>query len=250
MSPQALEEDSLILFPLGFLASFFFFYFVSIGKSGLVELPCFAHNSLPSETMGASVSSPVFADNGEFFMDTGNIVGVSYQNASKAFSTPVAANSVLFPGFDWTQPFPGASKDGHAVYLTIAHDMPMNETVVQNSSTVLSSLTFGIPNGMMSGGQPLPMNPSWYLCRHIFISTKPEVKTAVDGGKGCSFLSQDCLADLKLGLTKNWGTADDMAMCSQLIHDPIPPSCVGSFGYSRQDVLGMYSATAKNKRRK
>ncbi|KND86424.1 hypothetical protein TOPH_08950 [Tolypocladium ophioglossoides CBS 100239] len=125
--------------------------------------------------------------------------------------------------------------------------MPMNETIVQNATTVLSSLTFGIPDGMiMSCGRPLPMDPSWYLCRHIFISTNPEAKKVVDGGNGCSFLSQDCLADLVLGLTKDWGTVDNATMCSRLIYDPIPPSCVGSFGYSRQDVLAADSNTIAN----
>ncbi|KAH8878781.1 hypothetical protein GQ53DRAFT_673477, partial [Thozetella sp. PMI_491] len=49
------------------------------------------------------------------------------------------------------------------------------------------------------------IDPSWFVCRHVFISTKPEVKQAVDRGAGCSFLSSACQDYLKAGLTKGWG---------------------------------------------
>ncbi len=94
---------------------------------------------------------------------------------------------------------------------------------------------------MADGNQPKAMDPSWFVCRHVFISTKPEVKQAVDGGAGCSFLSSACQDDLKTGLTKGWGQQDDAFLCGALPLDSIPHSCVDSFGYARQDVMGLCS---------
>ncbi|KAL6807245.1 carbohydrate-binding module family 66 protein [Trichoderma sp. SZMC 28013] len=195
--------------------------------------------------MGSQVSSPVFLDNGEFFMDTNNIVNVSWPNVSDAFSKPVAMSSSSFPGYDWTQPYPGGGLiDGHSVQLTVAPEVLMNETVVENSTTVLSSLTFSLPDSMVSSGKILPMDPSWYICRHIFISTDAATKASADQAEpGCHTLPQTCLDDLSSTLTNDWGKADNNSMCAQLIYDPIPESCVSSFGFSRQDVLAADSTT-------
>ncbi|GAM42378.1 hypothetical protein TCE0_044f16297 [Talaromyces pinophilus] len=124
--------------------------------------------------------------------------------------------------------------------------MALPESIVENATTVLSSLTFGIPDSMSSGGQPLPMDPSWYICRHVFISTKPEAKLAVDGGSKCGFLSETCQADLKASLTQDWGNAADGTMCSALGFDAIPPSCQNSFGFARQDVMAFDAAFLAN----
>lgn len=111
---------------------------------------------------------------------------------------------------------------------------------MQNATTVLSSLTFGVPGGLLSGGQPKTMDPSWYVCRHIFISTSADVKKAVDGGDNkCGFLPSACASNLKKSLTANWG-ADDNTMCSAFVFDNIPESCFDTFGKARQDVMGMY----------
>jgi hypothetical protein len=49
------------------------------------------------------------------------------------------------------------------------------------------------------------MDPSWSICRHFLIGT-PNV-TSPD--HTCSFLGEQCLADLKGNLTQGWGTTDD-----------------------------------------
>jgi hypothetical protein len=196
--------------------------------------------------MGSLLNSPIFIDYGEFFMNGSNILSVPYQNVTAAFTTPVAINSTTVNGFDWTQPYPGSSKDGHTVYLKVAQEMALPESIVENATTVLSSLTFGIPDSMISGSQPLAMDASWYICRHVFISTKPEVKLAVDGGSNCGFLSNTCQADLKASLTRDWGNAADGTMCSALGFDPIPPSCQDSFGFARQDVMAFDAAFLAN----
>jgi hypothetical protein len=188
--------------------------------------------------MGSALNSPIYIDYGEFFMNSSNILAVPYGDVTAAFKAPVAVHSTAIDGFDWTQPYPGSHRDGHTAYLEVAQEMPLSASIVQNATTVLSSLTFGIPDSMSSGGQPVAMDPSWYICRHVFISTKPEAKQAVDGGSSkCDFLSQACQADLKTSLTQDWGKAADGTMCAALGFDPIPPSCQGSFGFARQDVM-------------
>ncbi|RHZ55468.1 hypothetical protein CDV55_101642 [Aspergillus turcosus] len=197
--------------------------------------------------MAAALNSPVYIDYGEFFMNSSNILAVPYENVTAAFKTPVAIHSTAIDGFDWTQPYPGSRTGGHTAYLEIAQEMPLPASIVEDATTVLSSLTFGIPDNMSSGGQPLVMDPSWYICRHVFISTRPEAKLAVDGGSKCNFLSQACQADLKTSLTQDWGkAAADGTMCSALGFDAIPPSCQDSFGFARQDVMAFDAAFLAN----
>ncbi|KAF7157661.1 hypothetical protein CNMCM5623_002035 [Aspergillus felis] len=192
--------------------------------------------------MGSALNSPIYIDYGEFFLNSSNILAVPYGDVTAAFKAPVAVHSTAIDGFDWTQPYPGSHRDGHTAYLEVAQEMPLSASIVQNATTVLSSLTFGIPDSMSSGGQPVAMDPSWYICRHVFISTKPEAKRAVDGGSKCDFLSQACQADLKTSLTRDWGKAADGTMCAALGFDPIPPSCQDSFGFARQDVMAFDAA--------
>ncbi|KAE8365721.1 hypothetical protein BDV27DRAFT_156603 [Aspergillus caelatus] len=196
--------------------------------------------------MAAAITSPVYIDYNEFFINSSNILAVPYEDVTAAFRTPVANYSTAIDGFDWTQPYPGSRRDGHMTYLEIAQEMPLSASIVENATTVLSSLTFGIPDSMSSGGQPLAMDPSWYICRHVFISTRPEAKLAVDGGSKCDFLSQACQADLKTSLTQDWGKAAEGTMCSALGFDPIPPSCQETFGFARQDVMAFDAAFLAN----
>ncbi|KAE8140450.1 hypothetical protein BDV38DRAFT_239719 [Aspergillus pseudotamarii] len=196
--------------------------------------------------MAAAITSPVYIDYNEFFINSSNILAVPYEDVTAAFRTPVTNYSTAIDGFDWTQPYPGSRRDGHMAYLEIAQEMSLSASIVENSTTVLSSLTFGIPGSMSSGRQPLAMDASWYICRHVFISTRPEAKLAVDGGTKCDFLSQECQADLKTSLTQDWGKAAEGTMCSALGFDPIPPSCQESFGFARQDVIAFDAAFLAN----
>ncbi|KFZ03285.1 hypothetical protein V502_11078 [Pseudogymnoascus sp. VKM F-4520 (FW-2644)] len=192
--------------------------------------------------MGATISCPYYLTNDQFFMNGSNIVTSDWSsNVSVAFSKPVAVNSTLITGYDWTKPFPGTALSGHSVNLTVSQEMHISEDIVEDATTVLSSLTFGSPAEIMvNQDQPKPMDQSWFVCRHVFISTKPEAKQAVDSGGKCSFMPSTCQNDLKMSLTQDWGKLDDTYMCGALIFDAIPPSCVNSFGFARQDVMGSY----------
>lgn len=196
--------------------------------------------------MSVAANSLIYVDYFDLFPNSTNIIGVPYGDVSKSFATPVSSKSAKISGYDWTQPFPGSKTDGHGVYLTVGKEMPLSEEIVEDATTVLSSLTFGAPDSLMSGGHPKAMDPSWYICRHVFISTSPQAKKAVDGGDNtCSFLSKDCAKDLATSLAKDWGAADDSTMCSAFIFDMIPDSCFDSFGKSRQDVMGKFSNSLK-----
>ena len=190
--------------------------------------------------MGAAISSPYYLTDGQFFMNGSNIVTGDWTNLSTAFVNPVATHATPITGYDWTKPFPGSALSGHTVNLTIAHEMHISADVVEDSTTVLSSLTFGTPASIMAdSSQPKAMDQSWYVCRHVFISTDPAVKQKVDGGAGTSLLPAACQTDLKTSLTQDWGTLDATYMCGALGFDSIPASCVDSFGFSRQDVMCM-----------
>ena len=113
--------------------------------------------------------------------------------------------------------------------------MPIPEDLVQNATTAASSLTFGVPGAL----QGEAMHASWYICRHIFISTSDTARDYTKNRQGsCGFLSDECVADLRSSLTAGWGEESDEAMCSALTFDAIPESCVDSFVPARQDVIG------------
>ncbi|UKZ46014.1 hypothetical protein TrVGV298_000211 [Trichoderma virens] len=182
--------------------------------------------------------SSVYLDNVDFFINTSNMVNLSWPDVSEAFAKPLMLNSFPISGYDWTQPYPGKGLvDGHGVRLSITDDFTIDDRRdVENSTTILTSLTFSIPEHMRRNGKALPMDPSWYICRHIFISTNPEAKKSADRGK-CGTITQECANDLAADLTWDWGYANDDSMCSQRIGHPIPNNCVGSLGYSIQDIL-------------
>ncbi|POR37748.1 Uncharacterized protein TPAR_02062 [Tolypocladium paradoxum] len=192
--------------------------------------------------------SPIYIQNTEFLANASNVVGLPWNTLSKALAKPDSRSGSLFTGFDWTKPFPGSLAKDYGAYLSVVHDVPVPETVVQNSTTTVSSLTFSIPDSMMaSKGVTAAMHPSWYICRHIYVSAaNPKAQAAIAAGEGCGFLTDDCKKDLKSGLASRWGTTDEDTMCSGLIFDAIPDSCRGSFGFARADVIGFDSTVMKD----
>ena len=182
--------------------------------------------------------TPIFVNNTELFPDSKNIIQIPYSSFSNLTATAINTTSVA--GYDWTKPFPGRAIDGHEAHLYVTPDVPLPDEIVQNSTTTLSALTFSIPSSMTNSSTDLPlkMDPSWYICRHIFISTKERARTFAVEGKGCDFLETSCRLVLVNSLTKRWGSKDGTTMCSSLALDPIPASCSDTFGLSRQDVLG------------
>jgi len=197
--------------------------------------------------MGAQISSPYYLIDGQFFMNGSNIVTSDWINIFNAFWSAVATKSTPITGYDWTKAFPGTSLSRHSVNLTLSQEMHISEDIVEDATTVLSSLSFGTSAGIMvDQAQPKTMDQSWFVCRHVFISTKPEVKQAVDGGAACSFLPSTCQTDLKTSLTQDWGQLDATYMCGALVFDPIPSSCVDSFGFAHQDVMSSYLPSSPN----
>ncbi|KAH9203510.1 hypothetical protein DL95DRAFT_418984 [Leptodontidium sp. 2 PMI_412] len=132
--------------------------------------------------MSALTRSPYYLTDGQFFMNGSNIISGNWNNISNTFLTPVATHSTPITGYDWTKPFLGSALSGYNVNLTISQEMHISEDIVEDATTVLSSLTFGTPESiMLDQAQPKPMDQSWFVCHHVFISTKSEVKKAVDG---------------------------------------------------------------------
>ena len=134
--------------------------------------------------------APIYLDNIEFTGNDSNLIEISYDALKKAVASPASVSAASADGFDWTKPYPGEKIAGHKMYLTVARDVPLPESIVENSTTTVTSLTFSIPDSMMAGSDtPAHMDPSWYICRSILVGVKSESQTAVENGKGCGFLS-------------------------------------------------------------
>lgn len=139
-------------------------------------------------TMGALLSSPVHLDYTEFFMNSGNIEMFDYANVTKGFQNSICTNVSVYSAPDWTQPYPGTILNGFTARLNISSEIAGNSSA-ENLSTVMASLTFGVPYSLLlSSGEPKAMDPSWSVCRHVFVSTKPSVQNAIRIGGGTRVL--------------------------------------------------------------
>ncbi|KAL6864497.1 hypothetical protein J3F83DRAFT_766528 [Trichoderma novae-zelandiae] len=94
---------------------------------------------------GSPFSTPAFLDNGEFFMDQGNVIQMNWPNVSDAFSTPVVMTSASFLGWDWTRLWLGGDvTDGHSVHLTVAPEVLTDPAVVVDAdNTVIANSVLG-----------------------------------------------------------------------------------------------------------
>ncbi|KAJ5773845.1 hypothetical protein N7457_008741 [Penicillium paradoxum] len=195
----------------------------------------------PAEARVNTTMSPIYIDNDEYFMNGSNIGSVAFSDIQAAFKSPNLTDEVTFSGYDWTKPFPGSAISGFKTHLRVAYDVPISGDVVEDATTALTSLTYSIPESMMQsdGTLPKPVDPSWYICRHIFVGTKPKISDKIDSA--CDFLGSECITDLKSSLTKDWMNVTPEVPCSGLGFDPIPSSCRKIFGFARMDVLGQYT---------
>ncbi|UNI22489.1 hypothetical protein JDV02_008375 [Purpureocillium takamizusanense] len=183
--------------------------------------------------------SPVYLDNIDNFLNASNVIQIPYSDFGKA----ATINTASIDGYDWTKPFPGSAVEGHEAHLYVTRDVPVPDDLSKNSTTTVSALTFSIPASMTNSSARLPvdMDPSWYICRHLFVSTNEQARKSVAEGNNCDFLDDTCRLDLINSLTRRWGKEDGPVMCSARAADSIPASCYDSFGHSRQDVIGFDS---------
>lgn len=185
----------------------------------------------------------VYEDNVEYVANGSNIITMSLPLLQTRLGAPNATDTADISGFDWTKPYPGSAIQGHVANLRVAYDVAAPEEVVQDSTSTITSLTYSIPDSMVDDGEDNPMDPSWYVCRHIFISSNPGITASASATSPfdhtCGFLGNQCLADLQETLTSQWGTYIPGYMCSSLTLEPIPESCWDTFGFARATVNRM-----------
>jgi hypothetical protein len=192
--------------------------------------------ALEGHAVSSQAMSPIYLDNIEFLSDSGNLANISFPQLKSALATANSTNETTYDGFDWTKAFPGSKISGHKSHLRIAYNQAISTAQVDNSTTAVSSLTFSVPGSMLDNGTPKAMDPTWTICRHIYVSS---IANATAGtGDSCGFLAPQCVTDLKGTLTQGWMTTDNSTLCSGLTFDAIPASCVGTFGFARADVAG------------
>ncbi|KAK2027314.1 hypothetical protein LX32DRAFT_564557 [Colletotrichum zoysiae] len=197
----------------------------------------------PVHAVADDLMSYIYYDNREFLVDGSNLAKISWTEVEAALEHPVHTDVARYGGVDWTKPYPGSTIDGFEAHLRIANDVPWSAGLAVNTMTEVTALTFNIPEPLMdrSSGLPKPMDPSWFICQHYFVSAQPDPTEAVD--HGCGFLSADCRADMEASLTGHWTEEDPDVPCSALILDPVPVSCQDTLGLVRADVIAWNSDT-------
>ncbi|KAF6796483.1 hypothetical protein CSOJ01_13143 [Colletotrichum sojae] len=195
--------------------------------------------SLFTTVAGEQDVSFIWLDNTEYFANASNIAKMSWPDVKDAFAAPNRSDIASYPGFDWTQPYPGAPLDGFSAHLSIADELSFPSSVIaEDVRTNVAAISYGIPPSLMGGdGFPKSIDPSWYICQHYYISTVPDPTSVVD--HGCSFLPTECQRDLRNSLVKTWGSweAETGAMCGANALELITPSCRDTLGLVRADVL-------------
>jgi hypothetical protein len=192
-------------------------------------------------TTTPSDASYIYFDNIKYLADASNLVQMSWPTLEAAFASPNRSDSASFSGLDWTKPYPGNAISGFTTHLRIADDVRFPPAVTtEDVTTNVAALSFGIPRSMKKNGLPLPMDPSWYICQHYFVSKLPDPTKSVE--HDCSFLPSQCQADLKAEFSKNWGAfeGDSGSMCGGYALDTITSSCQSTLGILTADVLGKY----------
>ncbi|KAK2038863.1 hypothetical protein LZ31DRAFT_477881, partial [Colletotrichum somersetense] len=172
-----------------------------------------------------------------------NLATISWTEVEAALEHPVHTDVARYGGLDWTKPYPGSTVDGFEAHLRIANDVPWPAKIAANTTTEVTALTFSIPEPLMdrSRGLPKPMDPSWFIYQHYFVSARLDPTEAVD--RGCGFLSDECRADMETSPTRHWAEEDPDIPCSALILDPVPVSCQDTLGLVRGDVVAWNSDT-------
>ncbi|KAK7697353.1 hypothetical protein SLS64_013651 [Diaporthe eres] len=123
----------------------------------------------------------MYLDDVEYMAASSNVVPMSLSTLEDAFVQTKPSDSSGFSGYDWTQPFPGEAIDGFDARLRIAYDVPVPDSVVQNSTSTVTALTFSNPPSMMGETNVTkPMDPSWFICQHLFVSDKPGTTGGID----------------------------------------------------------------------
>lgn len=210
----------------------------------------------------------LYLDNVPYLAATNNIVPMSLDALTAAFAQPNVSDTATFSGYDWTQPFPGTPTSGFAAHLHVAYDVPFPNTLVkQNASSAVSALTFSNPAGLMmqhrddddddddanGDATTKPMDASWYVCQHIWVSSSSSVADTTTTNKmdhhTCGFLGEECLADLRSNLTERWGHFDPNVPCSGQIFDLVPASCQSVWGLGRADIQGKQGLMSKTTER-
>lgn len=180
----------------------------------------------------SSTMAYMYLDNVEFLAATNNIASLPLSRLTAGFAQPNLTDTATFEGYDWTQPYPSFKVDGFQAHIHVAYDVPLT----QNSSSAVSALTFSNPSSMMQNAtKSKMMDPSWFVCQHLFVS---RVTSPSNYNHDCGFLGQQCVADIKSNLTKQWGHFDATVPCSGRVFDLVPKSCQDGFGLARAAIQG------------
>ncbi|MBE3047660.1 hypothetical protein IMZ48_35135 [Candidatus Bathyarchaeota archaeon] len=176
--------------------------------------------------------APIWFDNVEEMSNPDNFAMVPWAPLKDRYDDPDLFDSLEHGGYDWTQPFPGSKLDsGFVASLLVVDEIPLPaELGGFNETTAVSTIKHSIPETLMDGDVPKKMDASWTVCRHYFITTNV---TDTQGDHECAFIPEQCREDLVKELTVDWLTEEQTA-CSRMTPDPIPESCWGDLGFSRQ----------------
>jgi hypothetical protein len=190
-----------------------------------------------------NITSPVYWNNSEDFMYSSNRQDIPIPILQSSLNVPNVSTETIFDGFDLTKPFPGTKISGFKAHLRASYDVTISNGTVNDETTSLSAITFGVPSVLIEkGGTIKNWDPSWFICRGLYVSLLTNLTESQKKDDQCGFISSECSTDLRKEYTKNWMRDPKISRfpCAETLGDTIPRSCSNWFGAASADVIGKY----------
>jgi hypothetical protein len=152
--------------------------------------------------------------------------GISTAEWELAMRSANATGTTSIPGYNITAKYPGKRSDNWTLSISVASDIPGGNTA--NGQFVTGTqLEWTAPPGLISSA-----DPSWFLCRTAYSSSKLKHDGSGSTNGSCDgLLSDDCLSALQSSLTAG----------TQCQNNTLPSICVDELGLSDGEGFGLTS---------
>ncbi|KKP05605.1 hypothetical protein THAR02_02331 [Trichoderma harzianum] len=157
----------------------------------------------------------------------GEAQGISNVDWQLGMRNANATGTASIPGYNVTAKYPGERSDNWTVSISVSSDIPEGNTAGGQFVTG-TQIEWTAPQGLIGSA-----DPSWFLCRTAYSSSKLMGSESAPSQGSCSgILSDNCWSDLQESLEAG----------GQCQNNTLPPSCTDELGLSDGEGFGITSA--------
>ncbi|QYT00041.1 hypothetical protein H0G86_007149 [Trichoderma simmonsii] len=157
----------------------------------------------------------------------GEAQGISNVDWQLGMRNANATGTASIPGYNVTAKYPGERSDNWTVSISVSSDIPGGNTAGGQFVTG-TQIEWTAPQGLIGSA-----DPSWFLCRTAYSSSKLMGTESAPGQRSCNgILSDNCWSDLQESLEAG----------GQCQNNTLPPSCTDELGLSDGEGFGLTTA--------